>query len=123
MREFSAALQPYAHYSSKLAQWQVRLLPGLVRRENESTTALMEIGPRAYDAQKATRITLFHSVLAYALSRIWLADNNSDSQFGSMTADLGNALGKLRYLDGHSTDWGQQFWAMVWSGDGNTMLE
>ena len=26
MREFAAAIQPYAHYSSKLAQWQLRLL-------------------------------------------------------------------------------------------------
>lgn len=125
MREFAAALQPYAHYSSKLAQWQVRLLPGLGSREGSpaSTTALIELRPRAYDAQKATRITLFHSVLVYVLGRIWMASNSADSEFRAIVSRLRAALGKSRYLDGHSTDWGQQFWAMVWSKDGSTVLE
>lgn len=125
MREFAAALQPYAHYSSKLAQWQVRLLPGVASRvdSSPSTTALIELRPRAYDAQKATRITLFHAVLAYVLGRIWMASNTADPEFRALVARLGAALGKSRYLDGHSTDWGQQFWAMVWSKDGSTVLE
>jgi hypothetical protein len=38
-------------------------------------------------------------------------------------ARLGAALGKSRYLDGHQTDWGQQFWAMVWERGGGTILE
>jgi hypothetical protein len=29
--------------------------------------------PRAYDARKATRITLVHALLSYALGRIWQA--------------------------------------------------
>jgi hypothetical protein len=125
MREFAAALQPYAHYSSKLAQWQVRLLPGVGNQEasSSSITALIELRPRAYDAQKATRITLFHSVLVYVLGRIWMASNSADSEFRALIERLGAALGKSRYLDGHSTDWGQQFWAMVWSKDGGTILE
>lgn len=125
MREFAAALQPYAHYSSKLAQWQVRLLPGVGNQgaSSSSITALIELRPRAYDAQKATRITLFHSVLVYVLGRIWMASNSADSEFRALIARLGAALGKSRYLDGHSTDWGQQFWAMVWSKDGGTVLE
>ena len=125
MREFAAALQPYAHYSSKLAQWQVRLVPG-VSAENDtskSITALIEVRPRAYDAQKATRITLFHAVLTYALGRIWMSNHKADAEFGATIARLGAALGKSRYLDGHATDWGQQFWAMLWSKDGNTVLE
>lgn len=125
MREFAAALQPYAHYSSKLAQWQVRLLPGTAIRDglSEPTTAVIEVRPRAYDAQKATRITLFHAVLVYVLGRIWMASNSADSEFRAIIARLGTALGKSRYLDGHETDWGQQFWAMVWSKDGSTVLE
>lgn len=125
MKEFSAALQPYAHYGSKLAQWQVRLLPSMATPEDfsSSTTALIELRPRAYDAQKATRITLFHAVLVYALGRIWMASNSADPEFRSVIARLGIALGKSRYLDGHSTDWGQQFWAMLWAREGSTVLE
>ena len=125
MREFAAALQPYAHYSSKLAQWQVRLVPGVASSDDSaaSTAALVELRPRAYDAQKATRITLFHAILVYVLGRIWMASNSADTEFRETVARLGTALGNSRYLDGHSTNWGQQFWAMVWSKDGSTILE
>ena len=124
MREFAAALQPYAHYGSKLAQWQVRLLPG-VTRENEASpiTALIEMRPRAYDSQKATRITLFHAILTYTLGRICMARNKNDHELAQLVVRLGSALGSSRYLDGHATDWGQQFWAMLWSSDGSTVLE
>jgi hypothetical protein len=124
MREFAAALQPYAHYSSMLAQWQVRLVRGapVGVEPSEPLTALIEARPRAYDAQKATRITLFHAVLTYTLGRIWMA-NNHDPGFSSLIVALGAALGKSRYLDGHATDWSQQFWAMVWGSEGNTLLE
>lgn len=125
MREFAAALQPYAHYSSKLAQWQVRILPGTPLQNDPAgpTTALIEVRPRAYDAQKATRITLFHAVLTYALGRIWMSSDSTDTEFRAIITRLGAAIGKSRYLDGHATDWGQQFWAMVWSNDGSTVLE
>ncbi|WP_154394707.1 hypothetical protein [Burkholderia pseudomallei] len=124
MREFAAALQPYAHYSSMLAQWQVRLVRGasVGGDSSEPLTALIEARPRAYDAQKATRITLFHAVLTYVLGRIWMA-NNHDAEFSALIGDLGTALGRSRYLDGHATDWSQQFWAMVWGHEGHTLLE
>lgn len=122
MREFASALQPYAHYGSKLAQWQVRLLPG-VSREDGSIKALIEMKPRAYDSQKATRITLFHAILTYALGRIYLASHKNEKELNQLIIRLGRALGSSRYLDGHATDWGQQFWAMLWSTDGNTVLE
>lgn len=124
MREFAAALQPYAHYNSKLAQWQVRLLPGQARQDSTAPmTALIEVRPRAYDPQKATRITLFHGILTYALGRIWMASNPDDASFSSLITRLGDALGESPYLDGHETDWSQQFWAMLWGSDGNTILE
>jgi hypothetical protein len=124
MREFAAALQPYAHYSSKLAQWQVHLLPHTFHSDpDQNTTALMELRPRAYDPQKATRITLFHAVLTYVLGRIWIATNGQDSECRAGITSLGLALGKSRYLDGHATDWGQQFWAMLWGKDGSTVFE
>jgi hypothetical protein len=90
---------------------------------NADSHAIIEMSPRAYDAQKATRITLFHALLSYVLGRIWQAANPTDKEFATLMARLGMALGKSRYLDGHQTDWSQQFWAMVWERDGGTILE
>jgi len=84
---------------------------------------MLELGPRVYDAQKATRITLFHALLMYLLGRVWLAAHPTDTSFAEQMARFGEALGRSRYLDGHQTDWSQQFWAMVWMRDGRTELE
>jgi hypothetical protein len=124
MREFAAAIQPYAHYSRNLAQWQFRL-HGISDPAGGDTdlTAIIEMKPRAYDPQKATRITLFHGLLTFTLGRIWIAAHPGDAAFESLIARLGTALGKSRYLDGHETNWGQQFWAMLWERGGVTELE
>lgn len=124
MREFAGAVQPYAHYGRNLAQWQLRL-----HRLHEPNKpdgdihAIIEMAPRAYDAQKATRITLFHALLTYALGRIWMAAHRDDPEFAALITKMGIALGKSRYLDSHQTNWSQQFWAMVWERGGGTILE
>lgn len=124
MREFAAAIQPYAHYSRSLAQWQVRLHRIYDVTDGETDLkAILEMKPRAYDPQKATRITLFHGLLTYTLGRIWIAANPGDSKFEALISRLGTALGKSRYLDGLETNWGQQFWAMLWERGGGTELE
>lgn len=124
MREFAAAIQPYAHYSRSLAQWQVRLHRIYDPTDGDTDLkSLLEMKPRAYDPQKATRITLFHGLLAFTLGRIWIAANPGDSKFEALINRLGTALGKSRYLDGQETNWGQQFWAMLWERGGGTELE
>lgn len=124
MREFAGAVQPYAHYGRGLAQWQLRLHRFHDTDDPKAAThAIIEMRPRAYDAQKATRITLFHALLSYVLGRTWQAANSADVDFSALMARLGLALGKSRYLDGHQTDWSQQFWAMVWERDGGSILE
>ena len=124
MREFAAAIQPYAHYSRGLAQWQVRLRSvSDPTDEGGDLTAIIEMKRRAYDPQKATRITLFHGLLTYTLGRIWIAANPGDTAFESPIARLGAALGRSRYLDGYETNWGQQFWAMLWESGGGLELE
>jgi hypothetical protein len=124
MGEFAGAVQPYAHYGRSLAQWQLRLhrLDAPNTPEGD-IQAIIEMKPRAYDAQKATRITLFHALLTYALGRIWMATHRDDVEFAALITRLGVALGKSRYLDGHQTDWSQQFWAMIWERGGGTILE
>jgi len=124
IREFAGAVQPYAHYGRSLAQWQFRLHRICDADEPDADLkAIIEIRPRAYDAQKATRITLFHALLHYTLGRIWIAANIGDAEFAALINRLGVALAKSRYLDGHQTDWSQQFWAMVWERGGGTIFE
>jgi hypothetical protein len=122
MANLAAAVQPYAHYTSKLSQWQLRFLGGSPGKMDDH---LIEIRPRAYDAQKATRISLYHGILTYALARMALAaDSSAGNGFRAMISRLGKALGKSAYLDGHQTDWPHQFWAMTWSGEtGSPILE
>ena len=121
MRQFAAALQPYAHYSTMLSQWQDQLLPD-TGNHGEEIHKIVKIGPRAYDSQKATRITLLHAILTYVLGRIYIA-GHQDVELAHLVVQLGSALSKSKYLDGHSTDWSQQFWAMLWSTSGVTVLE
>ena len=122
MAHLARAIQPYAHYTTKLAQWQLRLCSA--RLDGNPLTAVVESRPRAYDPQKATRITLFHGILTFAMARIWIAaSRQSDQSFQALINRFGKALGESKYLDGRQTNWEQQFWAMVWGGDGRTVLE
>lgn len=122
MAQFAKAIQPYAHYSTHLAKWQWRLHGK--SDPAKDNVVLAEIGPRAYDPQKATRITLFHSIVGFALARIWMASaSRNDPEFAALANRLRVALGKSKYLDGHQTNWAEQFWAMVWSRHGGTILE
>lgn len=122
MGHLANAVQAYAHYTSHLAKWQLRL-HGPIDSDDDLSLAI-EIRPRAYDAQKATRITLYHAILTYCLARVWIANcGKSDQAFSALANRLRVALGKSKYLDGHQTNWDQQFWATVWSKDGGTILE
>ncbi|MDN4573371.1 hypothetical protein DBB29_12360 [Pandoraea cepalis] len=125
MREFASAIQTYAHYGRNLAQWQLRLHRGFddSGSSDGAMHRLIEMRPRAYDPQKATRITLFHALLTYVLGRVWVASSPGDSEFETLIGSFGAALGKSRYLDGHATDWSQQFWTMLWERGGGTILE
>jgi len=121
MASLANAVQPYAHYTPELSRWQNRLH----HMDTSEGKGIVEFGPKVYDPQKASRITLYHAILSYALSRIWAANfGASDPEFAALSARLGRAIGKSRYLDGHGTDWPQQFWAFVWdSRDGSPILE
>lgn len=125
MRQFAAAVQPYAHYGRGLAQWQVKLLGSNHPQPNSdgSSELYVQLVPRAYDTQKATRITLFHAILLFALGRIWMAANPDDKTFAALINRLRVALSKSQYLDGHQTDWSEQFWAFLWDIGGGTILE
>ena len=61
------AVQPYAHYTPNLMHWQWAVLDhdGLKR-------LVIRTGPRSYDPLKASRITLFHSLIGWTLGRLLL---------------------------------------------------
>jgi hypothetical protein len=120
MGKLAKAIQPYAHYSTKLAQWQMRVREFSRNGEEGELHAIVEYGPRKYDPQKATRITLYHALLIFALARIWLATvGRSDTSFGASVEKLRIALGKSVYLDGEKTNWDQQFWSLLFFNDGS----
>jgi hypothetical protein len=125
MREFASATQPYAHYNRNLAQWQLKLhqISNSGNGPGNDRVALVEVKPRAYDPQKATRITLYHAIFSYILGRILIVASCGDSNFSIKISMFGQALGNSRYLDGHMSDWGQQFWAMLWNQNGGPILE
>jgi hypothetical protein len=114
---FSRAIQPFAHYSGLLAQWQNRT-HNFERNDDGGGTAILEIGPTIYDPQKATRVTLFHGIITFVLGRIFLANlkGPTDLQTDAVNS-LGRSLSESPYLDGHSTNWPEQFWGLMWFGD------
>lgn len=119
MGNLARAIQPFAHYSSKLSQWQSHIIGQAERTEGDSRKLIMRFAPRAYDPQKATRITLFHSLITFVLGRIYMTHApNVDQSFNAAVTQLGSALGQSDYLDGNETDWFKQFWAIVIFSDG-----
>lgn len=62
------AVQPYAHYTSRLQGWQFAVISYSGGREFVAMTGL-----ETYDPLQATRITLFHMLLTWMLGRILLA--------------------------------------------------
>ena len=123
MKEFAKAVQGYAHYGPELAQWQLRLHGTYQTGSESGKHAVVEVRPRAYDAQKATRITLFHAIITFVLGRVWSAANPDDKDFEFLIEHVGQSLAESRYLDGAQTRWGEQFWAMMWNSDGSPILE
>ena len=123
MGKLCGAVQRYAHYSSDLAQWQTRLRRMEDKEDGTGYTGVLEMRPRLYDPQKATRITLYHGLVAFALARIWLASGIPDPGFESSIERLRIALGGSVYLDGNRTLWEHQFLAMMWFKDGNMCPE
>ena len=71
--------------------------------------SIMQLRPRAYDPQKATRITLFNGLLTYVLGCIWIGNVGGDAEFADFIERFGDALGRSRYLDGHQTNWASSF--------------
>lgn len=124
MREYAQAIQPYAHYSTALARWQMNIRSVDTQAELDGMTVLtVSLTPREYDPQKATRITLLHVITHYILGRVWSAAHPDDSGYRALIHEMGDAIGRSEYLDGAGTGWAEQFWALTWRTDGTLTFE
>ena len=52
-----------------------------------------------------------------------MAANPDDNESPAFISRLRIALAKSRYVDGHQTDWSQQFWAIMWERGRGMNLE
>ena len=100
----SKAVQPYAHCSPELLQWSLSVLTPL-----EDRRFVAAVG--AYDATKASRLTLFHILVTWTLGRILQATRPPSSPLvaGSAVTSLGTALASSEYLV-ENQDWSVQLW-------------
>lgn len=124
MHQYAKAIQPYAHYSAALARWQMNIRSVVNPSGADEMIGLTaSLAPRQYDPQKATRVTLLHLITHYILGRVWSAAHADDSAYRALILEMGDAIGRSEYLDGHGTKWAEQFWAFTWRTDGTLTFE
>jgi hypothetical protein len=106
------AVQPYAHYSSQLMAWQFLTLDHTARPGSSGPIQTIEM-LGAYDPLKASRITLFHSLLLWTLARLVLANANECAGINpAAIEELGMLLGSSKLLF-QRADWGKQLLASM----------
>jgi len=111
--ELAGAVQPYAHYTRDLQAWQLEILksPEASRTEDGGIVLYAKIGPDTYDADKATRITLYQIVLIWAVGRVVMANARDSRLQEDKILKLGVALSKAPELGLGRLSWREQFWA------------
>ena len=85
----SKAVQPYAHVSRELLEWQWAVVDSDIR-DHKFTVSIGQ-----YDALKASRITLLHILVGWTLGRLLLS-NRSNPEVSAISAkirELGKELG------------------------------
>lgn len=108
------AVQPYAHCSLQLLQWQL----ADVSPTHKDQRLLVGVGLQ--DAVKASRITLLHALVIWTLGRLLLANRTSPEVIAQSQhiASLGSALAasKLLFAD---EDWSVQMLPLMYFRDGH----
>lgn len=112
------AVQPYAHFSSELMGWQISL---------DAVTAgvgIARFGPRTYDPLNASRITLFQSIIQWALGRLLLAAGHisRESSLPFELRSLGEHLSRSKLLFANKP-WDVQLMPHMWFNDGSDWRE
>ncbi len=108
------AVQPYAHYSRQLLEWQFSVMPAsepLAMQESESLRLTVGVG--LPDPVKVSRISLFQALLGWTLGRILTANGRLDQP--EIVADLskwGSALSSSEFFF-KSKNWGDELLSTV----------
>lgn len=66
MSSLAKALQPYAHFSPRLLQWNMNV----IQAPKGDHRGLVAVGPTSYDASRAARIQLLRGVLLWVLGMV-----------------------------------------------------
>jgi hypothetical protein len=106
------AVQPYSHYSSELMSWQPSIEGAT--EHGDAFLLLAKIAVKNYDCTRATRITLLHSILVWALMRLLEVHQIGAPVAPEAVRQLGASLGSSEYLEARVTDWSRQFWPWMW---------
>ena len=72
MREFSRAVQTYAHYTQKLSLWQFHALSQPMPGDNGALLFAMHVGPDPDDDEKTNQVAVLHALLLWWIGRILL---------------------------------------------------
>jgi hypothetical protein len=108
--ELSRAVQPYSHCGNELLQWGIHVISGqddVLKGEERLLASAF-----AYDPIKASRITLYHSLLLWTLARL-TAGNRPDASSTKVSdqqiSEWGEAIGRAK-LWIQKGNWSTQFW-------------
>lgn len=111
MSELFKSVQSYAHYTPDLMNWQMAVVHEVPASSKDGAIyLLMKLGPETYDKEKATSVTLYQCVVAWAVGRILSENGHVDTLMLSRVEKLGVALAKEPMLANRKNDWSFIFW-------------
>jgi hypothetical protein len=110
MASLGRALQPYAHFSPALLQWNFNVVEAPSSRTRRAVVA---VGP-SYDAARAARIQLLRGALLWSLGQVMLHAEPTalDDAVGQELTSLGSEIARSEWLV--SGDWGEVLTPHVW---------
>ncbi|MBZ0320871.1 MAG: hypothetical protein K8L91_30940 [Anaerolineae bacterium] len=120
-RNFAGAVQPYAHYTQGLMGWQFSVVDTNLSK-SQYLASLDLLG--GYDPLKASRITLFHSILGWTLGRLLLTHGKNQDVLDreDKILDWGKSLASSKLLF-HKENWGVQLLADVFFKSGASYFD
>jgi len=113
--DLARAVQPYAHYTRELQEWQFAAVSGLQPRSETHAVFVAQVGPNTYDAMRASRITVLHSLIGWTLGRLLAANGALADAYKERVHELGTELARCEYLCGGALSWPEELWPhMFW---------
>ncbi|MFB3891569.1 MAG: hypothetical protein ACE15C_06050 [Phycisphaerae bacterium] len=108
-RNLASAVQPYAHYTPSLFEWQRSVVHSDGVNRSGKLQMIFSTGPICQDPVKLSRIALLQSLVVWTLGRLLLsnATNPQPAGLNEAIAQLGRAIGGSKLLF-RSKDWADE---------------